>query len=173
MDFDLEAFSSEVTPFDNSEQDRMMDMIARRKAKLEAQAHAEEVQRRLADGIAEKKAATGPNLESRIRALETTDEELYRYIRVLEGIRYGIWCNKCDTMKKIGGRREEVVEEPAPPKSQCTGCENLGEYRKKIASVLDSNLEELDSLTARTLSLIPILRDMGVEKNTVTPDMLE
>lgn len=172
MDFDLEAFGSEVTPFDNSEQDRMMDMIARRKAKLEAQAHAEEVQRRLADGIAEKKAAVGPTLESRIRALETADEELYRYIRVLEGIRYGIWCNKCDTMKKIGGRREEAEEAP-PTISQCVGCENLGEYRKSIASVLDSNLEELESLTSRTLSLIPILRAMGGEKNTVTPDMLE
>lgn len=162
MDFDLDDFSRGLPQFDESEQDRMLDLIGVRRAKLAAQNHADTVQSKICEKIQSNK---GDTLETRIRQLEDTDEELYRYIRMVENVRYGIWCNKCDKMKTIGNRVEEKPEDP------------IADNRALIAQKIDSCLEEMDAAAEKLLSIVPLLREnkkvIDMKAGLVTPSMLE
>jgi predicted nucleic acid-binding Zn-ribbon protein len=84
-----------------SEGQRIRDKMAERRAFLEIQARSDELKASLCNKIQEEKAKV-PGLRERINALETTDPELFKFIRKLEYIQDGIWCPTCNKQKNIG-----------------------------------------------------------------------
>lgn len=93
-----------------SEGQRIRDRMAERRAFLEIQARSDELKASLCNKIQEEKAKI-PGLRERINALETSDPELYKFIRKLEYIQDGIWCPTCNKQKTVGPRPPKVVEE--------------------------------------------------------------
>lgn len=82
----------------------MQEIYERRRLgreQLIAQERALDLQRKLCEEIAAKRASV-VGLEDRIKQLEDSDPELYRYIRILERINTSIWCPKCKIIKNIG-----------------------------------------------------------------------
>lgn len=83
-----------------------MDLIrdrivaARAKPALQEQYLADTTKGKLCDEIQVIKKAT-PGLAERILALETTDNELFQFIRRLEYIYAGIWCDRCSKIKTV------------------------------------------------------------------------
>lgn len=78
--------------------DRIYDLIKDRRQLMQAQIAASDIQSKLCDEIKEAKDA---QIEKRIKILEEIDPRLYEYIRYLETVKYGIWCNNCNSVKRI------------------------------------------------------------------------
>jgi hypothetical protein len=98
-----------------------------RRAIAEAQVRADDIKSELCDLI--RVVKMGPDgLSARIADLETTDRQMYDYIRNLEFVRAGIWCAKCSRAKSA---KKDV---PVPP-----GAEQLAEF---LAAKLPEPSEE-------------------------------
>lgn len=78
--------------------ERVRKRIESRRALVEAQCATIEIQATLCDSIREVK---DKRMEDRIKKLGEDDPALHEYIRMLESIRYGIWCDKCDRIKNL------------------------------------------------------------------------
>lgn len=114
--FNLDDYGAEVAAQDSqigemlNDSDSIREHMNSRRAIMYQQMRADEVKSKLCDKLRAEKLAV-PGLKERVAALEVTDPELFAYIRKLEFVQDGIWCVKCNTMKKIGGKpKEESVE---------------------------------------------------------------
>lgn len=116
--FDFESFNAELKQntdqtavidslFDDN--DRLRDRMNARRELMNQQVRSDAIKSKLCDKIQTEKRAV-PGLDKKIRLLEDTDPELFRYIRKLEFIQDGIWCNKCNVPKKIGSKPAQGIE---------------------------------------------------------------
>ncbi len=80
---------------------RLRDTIEDRRAIAVAQQATDAIKSQICDKIRVERDAISPTLAKQIAALEHTDADLFKYIRRLEFIQDGIWCNKCNSIKNV------------------------------------------------------------------------
>jgi hypothetical protein len=80
---------------------------AKHAAVLDRQAHEDRVKANLCNQIQDMKRACGRDLAGRILDLEQSDPEMFKFVRQLEYIQRGFWCEYCYQMKKLGDAPED------------------------------------------------------------------
>ncbi len=88
--------------------DRIRKSMNARRETAAAQSLADDAKSHLCDALrAEKMAVVG--LSEKVAALEYADRELFNYIRRLEFVQDGIWCNTCGKAKHV-----DLTDGPRP-----------------------------------------------------------
>lgn len=109
--FDLDSYgaASQESEIDEmiNDSDVIREHMNSRRAMMYQQMRADEIKSDLCDKLRTEKLSV-PGLTERVASLEVTDPELFAYIRKLEFVQDGIWCTKCNTMKKIGGKPKVI-----------------------------------------------------------------
>ncbi len=93
---------------------RIRKTMDERRSLMEKQREADTIKSRLCDQIRADRDRISPSLAKRIATLEHTEPDLFTYIRRLEFVQDGIWCNTCNTIKSIDltATREHVRPSP-------------------------------------------------------------
>jgi hypothetical protein len=90
---------------DIADQERLRRHIDERRELARRQTEVNDQQFELCNTIQRKKP---PTVEEKLQRLATIDSELYNYIRALERISTGIWCDRCKAAKTV---HVDVAEE--------------------------------------------------------------
>lgn len=147
---------------------RIESLIEQRRSKLLMQDKAAETQSNLCDKI---KSDKPKGIEKRILLLEELDPELFRYIRYLERVQYGVWCYKCENVKNVAD--VDVVES-----ANVVDSTNFDYTASKLAN-LDTMVEELAKLRQMTADDLNAVRndfraqmDAYIEKSTAAMEQI-
>lgn len=122
--------------------ERIRDRMESRRAIMQAQVRADEIKSKLCDKIQEEKRKV-PGLKERVAALETSDPDIFTYIRKLEIIQDGIWCPRCNLQKSIGGRKQDA-EVGIEPKTQYD-IDALHAYESAVLQKLRQDYESFEN----------------------------
>ncbi len=112
MDDDNNAYNTKNTVCNSSNRtvdpaNQLADMTSIRKTMdarrtlMQRQQEADAIKSRMCDQIRADRDSISPLLAKKVAQLEHTDPHLFTYIRRLEFIQSGIWCNTCNTIKNI------------------------------------------------------------------------
>ncbi len=89
---------------------KIRDIMQSRREEMYEQIRASDIQSAICDQFRTEKLKQD-GLAKRIVMLETTDPELFKYIRSMETFQAGVWCHKCHTVKTIGGSPSSALTE--------------------------------------------------------------
>lgn len=134
------------------EHDYNAERIVKLRKLMKEQDECVNIQSGLCDEIRMKRHNLG--LDDIVAELETSSPKLYKYIRKLEHIEYGIWCGKCQTIKNVGKIRDNVIEpvvEPVVEANPVTQSHDilLNKYEKltedfyKLSSLFNEKMEKM------------------------------
>jgi len=124
--FNLDSFEDDVQNSNPkiqemiSDADDIRDVIESRRERMEKQRMADEIKSILCDKLRMEKMSV-PGLSERVSLLEESDPKLFNYVRKLEFVQDGIWCQTCDKRKTIGGKPKEVAESSGDVECESSG----------------------------------------------------
>ncbi len=124
MSYDAESLADELRRRGHSkqaeqigemvnDQDRIYARMNAARARMELQVKADEIKGALINKIMAEKAAED-GLNAKVAALETSDPQLWAYIRKLEYINQQVWCPKCEDIKNVPGFHERKMDGQCP-----------------------------------------------------------
>jgi len=129
---------------------------------MRKQEQADEAKSKLCDSIQKHKAKIA-GLKLRIDNLEYIDPELYRYIRRLEYVQDGIWCNECAAAKQIHHSVSGEILERVPSKLSRSPLESFRERVGKpgvvggVAANNNNNTPEPEIMAKSTSKFVPVV----------------
>jgi hypothetical protein len=152
---------------------RIESLIEQRRSKLLMQDKAAETQSNLCDKI---KSDKPKGIEKRILLLEELDPELFRYIRYLERVQYGVWCYKCENVKNV----TDVDFKSVDSVDSVDSAESINfDYTASKLANLDTMVEELAKLRQMTADDLNAVRndfraqmDAYIEKSTAAMEQI-
>lgn len=142
--------------------ERVMDRKNAARLQMQRQAASDDIKSALCDKLrAEKMSVVG--LDRKVKDLEDSDPDLFKYIRKLEFVQDGIWCSTCNRVKNIGGRPTV-----APTVTINTSAEiniladRQKELRARIDSLADTTRAKLDKLLEYSRQIDDDIKRVGV-----------
>lgn len=97
LDMDIDPLAEPVDSLFNAD---MMRAAESKRKLLDKQLNSYEMRSQLCNNINKIKGAR-PDIVEKVQNLKTQDPDLYEYIKSLEIINSGIWCDKCTEVKSI------------------------------------------------------------------------
>lgn len=131
---------------------RIRSRMDERRSIANEQIKSDQIKSRLCDRLREEKTKV-VGLADRVKDLEFSDPEMFKYIQKLEFVQDGIWCQTCNKVKKIGGKpatNPTLEDENSEYKTQWVEKENevrLNEAVTEISNNLNITKKQLTKLT--------------------------
>ncbi len=128
---------------------KIRDIMQSRREEMYEQIRASDIQSAICDQFRTEKLKQD-GLAKRVAILETTDPELFKYIRSMETFQAGVWCHKCHSVKTIGGSPNSAITEShtvlAEPEISSKLTVNTSEQTDELKTS-PSFIELLDTIT--------------------------
>lgn len=106
LDPALTAQAGMINTMMSADMERLMDRREARRALCDAQYKKDELQSKICDTI---RANTPKEVQDFLNSLKETQPAVFDYVRGLQILKYGIWCNQCERTKVFTGRDPEAV----------------------------------------------------------------